>query len=116
MVKRLKAQLNDRFSLLEKADEELQRYLLEKETTEEAFADELISVLEYRDNFGDMNFELEELVGQDVLANNSQREVISGSFVQDIQSKYKLPKLELTKFSGDPKEWLGVVEPVQRNR
>lgn len=108
VLKRLKGKLSDRFLLLEKADEEIQSDLLEKDTTEEEFTEEFNSTLEYRDKFGDINFVVDELLGKDECCNHSGREVVAGIHTpQELQSKYKLPKLELQKFSGDPIEWLG---------
>lgn len=49
---------------------------------------------------------VEELVERDGCCNSSGREVVHGS-CQKIRSKYKLPKLELQKFSGDLIERLG---------
>lgn len=107
-IKRLKSKLSDRFSLLEKADEEIQSDLLRKETSEEEFTEEFNSALEYIDKFGDIKFVVEELLGKDECCNHSQREVVADIRTpQEIRSKYKLPKLELQKFGGDPIEWLG---------
>lgn len=102
VLRRLKAKLSDRFSLLEKADEDIQSDLLEKDTTEAEFTEEFNSILEYRDKFGDINFVVEELIDKDEHGNNSGCEVADG-----VRSKYKLPKLQLQKFSGAPVEWLG---------
>lgn len=102
MIKRLKKQLMDRFTSLEKLDEEIERYLQGKDSSEEEF-------IEYRDKFGDMNVIMDELIEKDMGIHNFERESIHGTVITNhiTRSKYKLPKLELQKFSGDPKEWLG---------
>lgn len=59
------AKLNDRFLLLEKADEEIQLDLLGKEASEEEFTEEFNSTIECRDRFGDISFVVEELLNKD---------------------------------------------------
>lgn len=110
MIKRLKRLLDDRFLSLEKVDQEIDRYMQEKASTEEEFTEEYNSIIEYRDKFGDMTVFTNDLIEKHLYRHNIERESIgehSRQTVINTHSKYKLPKLELQKFSGDPVEWLG---------
>ena len=50
-----------RNSSLQKVDEEFERYMQEKESTEEEYAAEYNSIFEYRDNYGDISLVINNL-------------------------------------------------------
>lgn len=104
---RLRKQLEDRFVSLEKVDEQIDQHMQESEASEEEYTVEYDSVIEYRDKFSDIMFMVNNLEQR----NNSEQESNAESSYHtniscNARSKYKLPKLELRKFNGDPKEWL----------
>lgn len=73
-----------------------------KESTEEEY------VAEYNSTF--VILTVDDLERLAAVRNNDDNESIESSYDTSrniISSKHKLPKLELRKFNGDPKEWLG---------
>lgn len=83
----------------------------EKETTEAEYTTEYTKTFEYRDKFTEINLIVNNLENWETEKNHFENEsnTISHHANQNynINTKYKLLKLELSKFSGDPKEWLG---------
>lgn len=78
------------------------------QTSEEDFNTEYISVIEYRDKFSDIMLMINSLEQRNDYFDrvSSTRSSYHTNVSRNARSKYKLPKLELRKFSGDPKEWL----------
>lgn len=109
-IRRLRKQLEDRFSSLDKVDEEFDRYMQEKEATEEEYTEEYNSIFEYRDKYSDISLIVNNLERNDLEQSDNASNVSSyhtNKSCNGSGSKYELPKLELRKFNGDPKEWLG---------
>lgn len=100
-IKRLLRQLEDRFSQMDKADEVIMREMVEKDTDQEAMNEEIDTRQEYRDKMNDITSIVEELYRPEEIRKQS-----SVSCCGDGKSRYKLPKLELVKFNGEPKDWL----------
>lgn len=110
-IQRLRKQLEDRFTSLEKIDEDFEVCMQEKETTEAEYFDEYNKTFEYRDKFGEINLIVNNLENWEAEKNRFENESNTISHQSNmscnIGSKYKLPKLELRKFNGDLKEWHG---------
>lgn len=97
--------LEDRFTQLNKIDEEILRDLQGQDVSQEDMDEEFDAIQEYRDRWNDINCpEINEPVPDDnrSISNRS----ISSRRESEIKSRYKLPKLKLVEFSGSPKEWL----------
>lgn len=83
------------------------------DATEEELTNEFDSVMEYKDKFSDVQLIVNELCASeygDSTASRAtyierQRNTAAGGEVNS-KPRYKLPKLELRKFGGDPKKWL----------
>lgn len=110
-ILKLKKKLEDRFLTLEKVDEEIDVVMQQKQASEEDFNTEYESVIEYRDAFNDIIYTVNNLERNNREQNNFDRASSAESSYHtnvdcNARSKYKLPKLELRKFNGDPKEWL----------
>jgi hypothetical protein len=77
------------------------------EATEQQFTTEYESVQEYRDKFIDVSIEYQNYITE--TKTNSDEDFETASQVSTTtgdksKRKYKLPKLEQTKFDGNPKE------------
>ncbi|GFY47684.1 DUF1758 domain-containing protein [Trichonephila inaurata madagascariensis] len=90
----LKVQLNDQFQRLEKCQNEMIDLIFKDENAEQLFETDFLSAGKYRDRFTEL------CTKTDQLATKEMSEIVTS------QGKFKLPKIELKKFSGDAKEYL----------
>jgi hypothetical protein len=110
VLQKLFERLQDRNERLQILDDRVQTVLLsDPEATEQQFTTEFESVQEYRDRFIDVSLEYQNSIREN--KNNSDEDFETASQVSSItgdksKRKYKLPKLEQSKFDGNPKEWL----------
>lgn len=110
-TKRLIRQLEDRFSQLEKADETIMQELIEQDIGEDEMNEEVDTRQEYRDKMNDITASFEHLYRREDMPpiNVPCRDEINPtnvSYSGEVRTRYKLPKLELVQFDGEPKNWL----------
>ncbi|UYV78613.1 hypothetical protein LAZ67_16002164 [Cordylochernes scorpioides] len=74
----------------------MEEALLRESASEDIFSAEYESVCEYEDNFSNI------MTDYDALAKKEDVSTISGTAAMN----YRLPKLELKKFGGEPSEWI----------
>ncbi|GBM52959.1 hypothetical protein AVEN_111311-1 [Araneus ventricosus] len=94
----LYSQLDDKFSRLEVIQKEISSLLLEDKNTHSEFETDFEAAESYRDSYLELKTKVEASL-------KSSRGLMKRSST-DNAPKLKLPKFELKKFSGDPKEFL----------
>ncbi|GFV93266.1 putative RNA-directed DNA polymerase from transposon X-element [Trichonephila clavipes] len=97
-VNALYKQLQDKFSLLETIQEEISDLLLTSHDLKDTYQEDFTKAEEYRDKFCQFFSILEASQEQEILVSEENNSVQ--------KRKFKLPKLELRKFSGEPKDYL----------
>ncbi|GFW48558.1 putative RNA-directed DNA polymerase from transposon X-element [Trichonephila clavipes] len=97
-VNALYKQLQDKFSRLETIQEEISDLLLTSHDLKNTYQEDFSKAEEYRDKFCQMFSLLEASQEQKILVSEENNSVQ--------KRKFKLPKLELRKFSGEPKDYL----------
>ncbi|GBM31122.1 hypothetical protein AVEN_82059-1, partial [Araneus ventricosus] len=90
-----KAQIEDKFTRLEKCQTEITNLILKDTDAERAFEEDFLSAEKYRDRFSELCAQIQRL---------SMKETETKEFSE--KRKFKLPKIELKKFTGDAKEYL----------
>lgn len=106
IIKRLFSRLEDRFGQLVRVDDTITQELAEQDISEEDMNEEYDSCQEYRDKMSDITSVVEKLCRPEQI-DKTANSMGSGSCCGgDGKSRYKLPKLELVKFNGEPKNWL----------
>ncbi|GFT14657.1 uncharacterized protein TNCV_632561 [Trichonephila clavipes] len=100
----LQVQLKDKYLRLEAAQEAVSGTLLQLEDNGEEFETDFIDAESYREKYLECYTRIDKKLGETVI-----------SEVPDTPRKFKLPKLELRKFGGDPKEFPFVLEPIPKN-
>ncbi|GFS68534.1 putative RNA-directed DNA polymerase from transposon X-element [Trichonephila clavipes] len=91
-------QLQDKFSRLETIQEEISDLLLTSHDLKDTYQEDFSKAEEYRDKFCQIFSILEASQEQKILVSEENNSVQ--------KQKFKLPKLELRKFSGEPKYYL----------
>ncbi|GFX68805.1 DUF1758 domain-containing protein [Trichonephila clavipes] len=99
----LQVQLKDKYLRLEAAQEAVSGTLLQLEDNGEEFETDFIDAESYRENYLEYYTRIDKKLGETVI-----------SEVPDTPRKFKLPKLELRKFGGDPKEFLSFWSQFQK--
>ncbi|GBM57015.1 hypothetical protein AVEN_146042-1 [Araneus ventricosus] len=94
----LHSQLDEKFSRLEVIQKEIHALLLEDTSTHSEFEADFEAAESYRDSYLELKTKVEASL-------KSSRGLMKYSSM-DNAPKLKLPKFELKKFSGDPKEFL----------
>ncbi|GFT87370.1 putative RNA-directed DNA polymerase from transposon X-element [Trichonephila clavipes] len=97
-VNALYKQLQDKFSRLETIQEEISDLLLTSHDLKDTYQEDFSKAEEYRDKFCQIFSILEASQEQKILVSKENNSVQ--------KRKFKLPKLELRKFSGEPKDYL----------
>ncbi|GFY20891.1 putative RNA-directed DNA polymerase from transposon X-element [Trichonephila clavipes] len=97
-VNALYKQLQDKFSPLETIQEEISDLLLTSHDLKDTYQEDFSKAEEYRDKFCQIFSILEASQEQEILVSEENNSVQ--------KRKFKLPKLELRKFSGEPKDYL----------
>ncbi|GBO26555.1 hypothetical protein AVEN_148045-1 [Araneus ventricosus] len=90
-----KAQIEDKFTRLEKCQTEITNLILKDTDAERAYEEDFLSAEKYRDRFSELCAQIQRL---------SMKETEIKEFSE--KRKFKLPKIELKKFTGDAKEYL----------
>ncbi|GFY06831.1 putative RNA-directed DNA polymerase from transposon X-element [Trichonephila clavipes] len=90
-------QLQDKFSRLETIQEEISDLLLTSHDLKDTYQEDFSKAEEYRDKFCQIFSRLEASQEQEILVSEENNSVQ--------KRKFKLPKLELRKFSGEPKDY-----------
>lgn len=96
-VRMLWKRAEDRFMKLERFDNEIWDDLVSHDVTQEQMSEEFNGVQVYRDKWSDINCRIDFILqsGDNVVHSNEE------------PKRYKLPKLKLVEFDGNPKGWLG---------
>ncbi|KAF8766987.1 hypothetical protein HNY73_020001 [Argiope bruennichi] len=89
-----KAQLNDKFQRLEECHSEINAHIFKDENTEQVFEVDFLNAEKYRDQYTELCTKIDQL---------SLKETTK---IVSPQRTFKLPKIELKKFSGDSRECL----------
>ncbi|GFV60236.1 putative RNA-directed DNA polymerase from transposon X-element [Trichonephila clavipes] len=97
-VNALYKQLQDKFSRLETIQEEISDLLLTSHDLKDTYQEDFSKAEEYRDKFCQTFSILEASQEQEILVSEENNSVQ--------KRKFKLPTLELRKFSGEPKDYL----------
>ncbi|GFX25300.1 putative RNA-directed DNA polymerase from transposon X-element [Trichonephila clavipes] len=97
-VNALYKQLQDKFSRLETIQEEISDFLLTSHDLKDTYQEDFSKAEEYRDKFSQIFSILEASQEQEILVSEENNSVQ--------KRKFKLPKLELRKFSGELKDYL----------
>ncbi|GFY40884.1 putative RNA-directed DNA polymerase from transposon X-element [Trichonephila inaurata madagascariensis] len=97
----LQRQIMDKFARLDTVQEHIWELLLGDETLSGEYEDDSKKAKKYRDKMNQLSAELEYAISQNL--NKPQTETEA---TQNNTKKYKLPKLELIRFKGDPKDFL----------
>ncbi|GFU50602.1 putative RNA-directed DNA polymerase from transposon X-element [Trichonephila clavipes] len=97
----LKRQIMDKFSRLDTVQEHILELLLGDETLSGEYEDDFNKAEKYRDKMNQLSVELEYDVNKSLNKPQSEAQISQGN-----TRKFKLPKLELTRFNGDPKDFL----------
>ncbi|GFU14042.1 putative RNA-directed DNA polymerase from transposon X-element [Trichonephila clavipes] len=97
-VNALYKQLQDKFSRLETTQEEISDLLLISDELKNTYQEDFLKAEEYRDKFGQICSLLE--------ARQEKTILVPEENISVDKRKFKLPKLELRKFSGEPKDFL----------
>ncbi|GFS93150.1 putative RNA-directed DNA polymerase from transposon X-element [Trichonephila clavipes] len=97
-VNALYKQLQDKFSRLETIHKEIFDLLLTSHDLKDTYQEDFSKAEEYRDKFRQIFSILEASQEQEILVSEENNSVQ--------KRKFKLPKLELRKFSGEPKDYL----------
>lgn len=87
----------DRFIKLERLDNEIWDDLVMQDVSQEQLNDEFNEVQIYRDKWNDINCRI------DLILQSGDSTVRSTNETK----RYKLPKLKLVEFDGNPRKWLG---------
>ncbi|GFW95312.1 putative RNA-directed DNA polymerase from transposon X-element [Trichonephila clavipes] len=95
-VNALYKQLQDKFSRLETIQEEISDLLLTSHDLKDTYQEDFSKAEEYRDKFCQIFSILEASQEQEILVSEENNSVQ--------KRKFKLPKLELRKFSGEPRK------------
>ncbi|GFU90775.1 eukaryotic translation initiation factor 3 subunit H [Trichonephila clavipes] len=101
----LQVQLKDKYLRLEAAQEAVSGTLLLLEDNGEEFETDFTDAESYREKYFEYYTHIDKKLGETVI-----------SEVPDTPRKFKLPKLELRKFGGDPKEFLSFWSQFQKIR
>ncbi|GFU60549.1 uncharacterized protein TNCV_1729801 [Trichonephila clavipes] len=99
----LQVQLKDKYLRLEAAQEAVSGTFLQLEDNGEEFETDFSDAESYREKYLEYYTHIEKKLGETVI-----------SEVPDRPRKFKLPKLELRKFGGDPKEFLSFWSQFQK--
>ncbi|GFX53443.1 uncharacterized protein TNCV_4652331 [Trichonephila clavipes] len=102
----LQVQLKDKYLRLEAAQEAVSGTLLQLEDNGEEFETDFIDAESYREKYLECYTRIDKKLGETVIS-----EVPESSTPR----KFKLPKLELRKFGGDPKEFLSFWSQFQKS-
>lgn len=96
-VKMIWKRTEDRFIKLEPFDNEIWDNLVSFDVTQEEMREEFNDVQVYRDKWSDINCRIDLILqsGDNVVRHNEE------------PKRYKLPKLKLVEYDGNPKVWLG---------
>ncbi|GFT11565.1 putative RNA-directed DNA polymerase from transposon X-element [Trichonephila clavipes] len=97
----LQRQIMDKFARLDTIQEQILELLLGDETLSGEYEDDFNKVEKYRDKMNQLSAELKYAVNKSLNKPQSVAEIS-----QSNTRKFKLPKLELTRFNGDPKDFL----------
>ncbi|GFX00577.1 putative RNA-directed DNA polymerase from transposon X-element [Trichonephila clavipes] len=97
----LQRQIMDKFARLDTLQEQILELLLGEETLCGECEDDLNKAEKYRDKMNQLSADLEYAVSQSLNKPQSKAEISQGN-----TRKFKLPKLELTRFNSDPKNFL----------
>ncbi|GFS99098.1 putative RNA-directed DNA polymerase from transposon X-element [Trichonephila clavipes] len=97
----LQRQIMDKFAGLDTIQEQILELLLEVETLSDEYEDDFNKAEKYCNKMNQLSAELEYAVNKSLNKLQSEAEISQGN-----TRKFKLPKLELTRFSGDPKDFL----------
>ncbi|GFW77239.1 uncharacterized protein TNCV_2726691 [Trichonephila clavipes] len=100
---RAQVQLKDKYLRLEAAQEAVSGTLLQLEDNGEEFETDFIDLESYHEKYLEYDTRIDNKLGETVI-----------SEVPDTLRKFKLPKLELRKFGGDPKEFLSFWSQFQK--
>jgi len=91
--------------------DDLIKGILSAEATDEDYDKEYEAAEEYQDKIGALRFEFTEFLSKGQVVQGAVSEVGSAG---SIRRKFKLPKVELKKFGGELKEWLGFWSQFKR--
>ncbi|GFT43730.1 putative RNA-directed DNA polymerase from transposon X-element [Trichonephila clavipes] len=97
----LQRQIMDKFARLDTVQEQILELLFGDETLSGEYEDDFNKAEKYRDRMNQLSAELEYAVNKSLNKPQSEAEISQGN-----TRKFKLPKLELTRFNGDPKDFL----------
>ncbi|GFV60509.1 putative RNA-directed DNA polymerase from transposon X-element [Trichonephila clavipes] len=104
-------QIMVKFSRLDTVQEHILELLLGDETLSGEFEDDFNKSEKYRDKMNQLSAELEYAVNKSLKTPQSEAEISQGN-----TRKFKLPKLELTRFNDDPKDFLNFWSQFEKNR
>ncbi|XP_035234049.1 uncharacterized protein LOC118205885 isoform X2 [Stegodyphus dumicola] len=96
-VSTLFRQIQDKFSRLETTQEEVSNLLLSDDALQDEYSEDFLKAEEYRDKF---------CLICSLLENAKKANSVTEGTTTEQKRKFKLPKLELRKFSGEPKDFL----------
>ncbi|GFW48441.1 putative RNA-directed DNA polymerase from transposon X-element [Trichonephila clavipes] len=99
----LQRQIMDKFARLDTVQEQILELLLGDETLSGEYEDDFNKAEKYRDKMNQLSAELEYAVNKSLNKPQSEAEISQGN-----TRKFKLPKLEPTRFNGDPKDFLNI--------
>ncbi|GFY67623.1 uncharacterized protein TNIN_334131 [Trichonephila inaurata madagascariensis] len=91
---RIRAQIADKFQRLDNCQLLLSEELLKEENGEQLFSEDFEEAETYRDRYLENCFKIEDWLQENAEPNEAGK------------GKFKLPKIELKKFNGEPKEFL----------
>ncbi|GFY20213.1 putative RNA-directed DNA polymerase from transposon X-element [Trichonephila clavipes] len=97
----LQRQIMDKFARLDTVQEHILELLLSEETLSGEYEDDFKKAEKYRDKMNHLSAKLEYAVNQSLNKPQSESEISQGN-----TSKFKLPKLELARLNGDPKDFI----------
>ncbi|GFU65288.1 putative RNA-directed DNA polymerase from transposon X-element [Trichonephila clavipes] len=97
----LQRQITNKFARLDTVQEHILELLLGDETLSGEYEDDFNTAKKYVDKMNQLSAELEYAVNKSLNKPQSEAEISQGN-----TRKFKLPKLELTRFNGDPKDFL----------
>ncbi|GFX15523.1 putative RNA-directed DNA polymerase from transposon X-element [Trichonephila clavipes] len=97
----LQRQIMDKFARLDTVQEHILELLLGDETLSGEYEVDFNKAEKYRDKMNQLSAKLEYAVNKSLNKPQSEAEISQGN-----TRKFKLPKLELTRFNGDPKDFL----------
>ncbi|GFW53946.1 putative RNA-directed DNA polymerase from transposon X-element [Trichonephila clavipes] len=105
----LQRQIMDKFARLDTVQVHILKLLLGDETLSGEYEDNFNKAEKYRDTMNQLSAELEYAVNKSLNKQQSESEISQGN-----TRKFKLPKLELTRFNGDPKDFLNFWSQLEK--